>query len=492
VAAIAMARSHPLHQRIASIVDGARARGLRPVVALAMLALMAGFVVGVGGCKSEATHGGSDGSESLRRQQIARLEVFSAAKEQQSRAYAVRDGDAFFPAFQIFFQAAVRGDGNTVTNMYEDFKKRHGQYEHSVGDLPHTSYWSPVLEVALAYWDVMAGEPQYVQLAIDGILESIPGGSIYFGGTDPGRGLPTAFSRSQIDGDPFFTLTQNALADGTYLQYLRRTYGGRIYTPTEEDSQRCFAEYVTEAQRRLKENQLKPGENVKVVEGKVQVSGQVAVMAINGLLCKTIFEKNPDRQFYIEESFPLDWMYPHLSPNGLIMKISREPLTKLSEETLQGDRAYWQALMAKMLGHWLAEDTTVPTVTEFVEKVYARKNLQGFGGDPRFIRNQHPQKLFAKFRSSIAGVYAWRIGKAGSPEEEQRMIREADFAFRQAFALCPYSPEAVFRYVNLLIQQQRFSDAALIAATAAKVVPENKAFRNLVNETERLRTSQRR
>lgn len=489
VAAIAMARSPQLQDRIAAIVDGSRTRGLRLRSALALLALMGGFVVGVGGCKTDAMRRGQFDSEALRQRQIAQLKVFSAAKEQQSRAYAARDGDAFFPDFQTFFQAAVRGDGVTVTNLYENFKKRHGQYEKSVGDLPHTSYWSPVLEVALAYWDVMAGEPRYVQLAIDGIIPSIPAGSIYFGGTDPGRGLPTAFSRSQIDGDPFFTLTQNALADSTYLEYLRRTYGGKIETPTEADSQRCFAEYAADAERRLKEKKLKPGEDIRIVDGKPQVRGQVAVMAINGLLAKTIFDANPDRQFYVEESFPLDWMYPHLSPHGLILKINREPLTELSAETLRRDREYWRGLLAKMLGEWLAEDTPVRTLTDFVEKVYVRNNLHGFQGDPRFIRNQHPQKLFSKLRSSIAGVYAWRIHNAKGPEEKERMIREADFAFRQAFALCPYSPEAVFRYVSLLVQQHRIEDAALIAEAATQLVPKDKTFQNLKTELERVKAS---
>jgi len=90
------------------------------------------------------------------------------------------------------------------------------------------------------------------------VINSIPAGSIYFGGTDPGRGVPTAFCKSSIDGDPFFTLTQNALADGTYLEYLRAMYGGKIYTPTGEDSQRCFQEYMTGAMSRLHENKLKP------------------------------------------------------------------------------------------------------------------------------------------------------------------------------------------------------------------------------------------
>ena len=52
--------------------------------------------------------------------------------------------------------------------------------------------------------------------------------------------------------------------------------------------------------------QIMPGEDVHVdPSGKMQVSGQVAVMMINGLLCKVIFDHNPNNEFYIEESFPL-------------------------------------------------------------------------------------------------------------------------------------------------------------------------------------------
>ena len=53
--------------------------------------------------------------------------------------------------------------------------------------------------------------------------------------------------------------------------------------------------------------------------------------------------------------------------------------------------------------------------------------------------------------------------------EKERMAREADFAFRQAWALCPDSTEAVFRYVALLMDQQRVADALLVAETAAQM-----------------------
>src|SRR6266516_688075 len=166
-----------------------------------------------------------------------------------------------------------------------------------------------------------------------------------------------ALQKSHVKGDPFFTLTQNALADGSYLQYVRAMYGGKISIPTDEDSNKCFNEYMADARRRIQEKKLKPGEDVREVDGKVQVSGQVAVMAINALLAKIIFDRNPDREFYLEESFPLDWMFPHLSPDGPILKINRQPLAELPADILEKDREYWTLALEPLIGAWLQYDT---------------------------------------------------------------------------------------------------------------------------------------
>ena len=64
-------------------------------------------------------------------------------------------------------------------------------------------------------------------------------------------------------------------------------------------------------------------------------------MAINGLLTKVIFDKNPGHEFHVEESFPLDWMYPHLVPFGVIMKINREPVPEMTQEMIDKDHACW-------------------------------------------------------------------------------------------------------------------------------------------------------
>ncbi len=492
VAAIAMARSSQIKGRISAIVDASRARRARPLTAITILAFMGAFILSVGGSNS-ATSPGQTEAASLRQEQIERLESFAQAKEQQSRELAAKAGEKITPEFQRFFDAATSGDWQTVTNRFEYFKQHHPQYEkgtNTVEEGLRTAYWGPVLELCLAYDHVALCEPKYTALMADGIINSIPAGSIYFGGTDPGRGVPTAFCKSSINADPFFILTQNALADGTYLEYLRAMYGGKIYIPTGEDAQRCFQEYMTDAQRRLAENKLKPGENVKMVDGKVNVSGQVAVMSINGLITKVIFDRNPDQEFYVEESFPLDWMYPYLEPHGLIMKLNRQPLAQLLAETLARDREYWSRLVAGMLGDWLDEKTPVSEVAAFVDRVYVRHNLKGFTGDPRYLQNHYAKASFSKLRSSIAGVYAWRLGGADesapreyqpkSEAERQALLVETDLAFRQAFALCPSSPEALFRYARLLLQSNRTDDALLVAQTGLKLDPDNRQVMGLV------------
>src|SRR5206468_2655649 len=149
------------------------------------------------------------------------------------------------------------------------------------------------------------------------------------------------------------------------------------------------------------------------------------------------------------------------------------PLETIPEERIKRDREFWQQRVDGMIGAWLTEETPVQTVAEFVEKVYVRKDLSGFRGDARFVQNDHSQKMFSKFRSSIAGVYNWRLNNSKSPQERERMKKEADFAFRQAFAICPTSPEVLFRYVNLLLSEKRIDEALWIGEAARKASPEN-------------------
>ena len=268
----------------------------------------------------------------------------------------------------------------------------------------------------------------------------------------------------KFDRRDVYIITQNALADGTYLEYIRAHYnrseqrdtpffqemlrgqrereknlytnalaravapldrflterGARIearrraegvypkkeiHTPTVDESQRSFTEYMQDAARRRQLGQLKPGEDVREdrASGKVSVSGQVAVMQINGLLTKVIFDANPENEFYVEESFPLDWMYPHLTPFGIIMKINRQPLAEITEDVIKKDHEFWSKYSERLIGNWISYDTSISNICAFAEKTFLRRDLSGFQGDPKFVRDDDAQKAFSKLRSSIGG-----------------------------------------------------------------------------------------
>jgi hypothetical protein len=412
-----------------------------------------------------------------------------------------------------FFDAAERGDWQGTTNLFErlqkasgratayrpppkgfsgavrtwfdEFTKRRRRFQPTPA--LNTALWCPIHEtlgVAEVFHD---WDGRLLHRYGGDIIASIPTNSIYFGGTDPGRFVITALSQSHREARPFFTLTQNALADGTYLDYLRQMYGNRIYIPTTTESQNVFNDYLKDAQARLQSGKLKPGEDVRTANNRVTVSGQVAVMEINARLAKIIFDQNPGREFYVEESFPLEWMYPHLSPRGLIFKLNREPLSELNEALVREDHDYWRRYVGQLIGDWITEDTSVEEICAFAERVYRRKDLGAFRGDQAFARNDAAQKCFSKLRSAIGGLYAWRATHAEESEEKRRMVKEADFAFRQALALCPYSPEAVFRYVQLLLSQDRRKEALLVAETCQRIDPANTQVAGLVEQLKKFR-----
>jgi len=315
--------------------------------------------------------------------------------------------------------------------------------------------WETVKELDGAFNCFATGGEKYSALFGREIIDSIPAGSIYLGGTDPGRFVITAMCHSQPAGDPFFVLTQNELADESYRQYLQEMYGTKIYIPTVTDQEACFRAYAAE------------------IKAKPTEPGLIGIMKIRALLAKVVFDKNPDREFYLEESFPLDWMYPYLEPHGLIFKINRQPVAKFSDETLRYDHDFWTNQINPMIGSWLDDKTTVKAIAAFAEKTFARHDFSGFAGDTNFIQNGYSQRMFSKSRSAIAGLYAWRAQNVHDESEKQRMIRAADFAFRQSWGLCPDSPEVIFRYINFLLMQNHIEDALLVAETAA-ALPQSK------------------
>jgi beta-lactamase regulating signal transducer with metallopeptidase domain len=474
--AVAMARPSGLELRVTAILDGRRNRNrIAKMTVASVIAAVFGFGLLVGSYGAETF----PQRWSLENSKVAgQLKSFLAVKNAQEGTLIEADEKYFstnFPSLvsklmlpdcQPFFAAAANGDWQTLSNHWSELEKHTLGLSKATNGYPHGMWLQPMRETYGAIEAFAAGNEKYSKAFGDDVIQSIPSGSIYFGGTDPGRFIVTALQKSNLDGNPFYTMTQNVLADGMYLNYLRSMYEGNIYIPTAEDSQKCFQAYEEDVAVRFQKKQLKPGEDVQISGARISISGQVAVMEINGLLAKVIFDKNPNREFYIEESVPLDWMRPNLEPHGLIFKINRQPLPGLSDEIVQRDHDYWSQYIQPMIGNWLNDDTSVEEVTQFAAKVFLRHDINGFTGDPQFVQNEYSCEMFSKLRSSIAGLYAWRMNQAAAAVEKASMAHEADIAYRQSLALCPYSPDAVKGYSDFLRSQNRDSDAVLVTEMA--------------------------
>ena len=239
--------------------------------------------------------------------------------------------------------------------------------------------------------------------------------AVFFGGTDPGRFVPTYMIYSAKFRPDVYLITQNALADDTYMSVERDLYGDEIWIPSKDDCSDAFSEYVTSL---TPEERLAKG--VVTENGRVQVTGALSVMDINAILTHKMFTHEKTRHsFYIEESYPIPWMYPYLSPHGLIMKIDRER-HGCDPVRATKDADFWD---------W-----------------YTRRLL----ADPMFRRDFAAQKSFSKLRAAIAGLYA----RQGRPDYAAQ-------AFREACAIYPASPESTFRYVQEILLPRQLEAVAL-------------------------------
>ena len=196
----------------------------------------------------------------------------------------------------------------------------------------------------------------------------------------------------------------------------RDLYGDEIWIPSKEDSAEAFNIYVDEVQRGVRQ----ANGDLRIENGRVQVTGALGVMEINGILTKMMFDHDRlHNAFYVEESYVIPWMYPYLSPHGLIMKINAEKTPYDAKRAAQ-DADFWD---------W-----------------YVRRLTK----DPMYRRDFAGQKSFSKLRSAIAGLY-----------NKQGRYREGAQAFREACLLYPISPEAGFRYAQECLLPFRRYDVAL-------------------------------
>lgn len=434
----------------------------------------------------------------IHRPQLANWETEAkrlfATKETQARGLAKEEAEEsgepkeMAPEVWPFFEAGKRGDWDNARRLYDQMRPRSYQFaanEQAIDDRFSSTTWQPVNETYRFLAQCSAADSRHLLDYGREVISSIPAGSIYLCGSDAGRFVITGLCGNQPAGDPIFVVSPNQMSDGIFLRYLESMYADKIFLLTADDSQTAFKDYMEDAERRSKENKLKTGEFFLVTNGMTQVQGMRAVFEIAARLTRTLFEKNPSRNFYVDfvnDGFPIEWMYPHLLPHGPTLRINHEPLGELGHEAIERDRAYWTKRVALLLGDWLKDETPISEVCRFAETVYVRKNLIHFRGDTNFVmtaRSWHRQAahlgasaVWGHARAAIASVYLWRVLHAKTVEEKRQMMVETDFAFRQAFALCPYSRETVFSFVSHLLTTGRAQDAIEVAKIAVALNPE--------------------
>ncbi len=340
-----------------------------------------------------------------------------------------------------FFDAVEAGDWDQIKARFDALKRGDGSASADApGRRPGMEpLWPAILET---YGTVEQAHAWPAQKFLDygeAVLGSLRPGMVYVGGTDPGRFIPTLLNETG-EGERHIVLTQNALADNSYLDYINSLYADRFGTLASEDSQRAFQNYMADAQKRLlhdqqfpdEPKQIRPGEDVKLIDGRLQVSGQIAVMAINEILLQTLMAKNPDLSFALEESFPLKSTYDGAVPIGPIMELRAE----------DGQNALTAERVAQSLDYW-------------------RATTQQMLSDPESSGSPETLKSWSKMADGQANLFA-----------ERNYTGEAEQAYRLSMEMWPRNIESVSGLSQLLVRTGRADEARRLVEDFARSHPD--------------------
>lgn len=295
------------------------------------------------------------------------------------------------------------------------------------------------------------------------MLKDLPEGAFVFGGTDPGRFVPTymilgeSFVKPKHRRDPDFDrrdlviVTQNALADAFYQRYIHDHYG-----PDRPEAQGWFEHWLGRHEQYPEEPTVLPNEaelmdivrqvSMSLPPGADPQDPAIGVLYHAGI-AEWIFQKNKDqREFFIEESFPMEWSYAYAVPHGLLYRLNPEPLEELPASAVEEDFRFWNAFVDRLLG------------------------------DPKFHVDFDAKRSFSKLRNTTGNIYRWR-----------KMWPEAERAYRQALQLHANNMESLLALSEILRAQRRWEEMTEIWDRAMVGDPNNRSVRQARGRITRLR-----
>ncbi|MEO6054094.1 MAG: tetratricopeptide repeat protein, partial [Chthoniobacterales bacterium] len=237
-----------------------------------------------------------------------------------------------------------------------------------------------------------------------------------------------------FDRRDLYIITQNALADGFYEKYIRDHYG--VDRPT---AQNAFERWLGRDKQYPPSPLIFPTKQESEVEAKAMVEEKhVSKPEEMGTLyhsavAKLIFELNKkDHEFFVEESFPMEWSYPYAVPHGLVYRINPEPLESLPKDVVEKDFAFWNDYIKKLTSN------------------------------PMYFQDYDAQRSFSKLRVTMGRIYSFR-----------KMKKEAERALMQSLELWPDNLEALSVICELLWERGEYEKPIKLLAKAASDDPDD-------------------
>ncbi len=378
--------------------------------------------------------------------QIVARRAAQFARSRRGALYAIarQKNVAVPPEVEQFFDAAEAGNWEQAHALFTKLQADRKTEPHPA---ELDQLWAPVLTTLNALQQVHVWPAQEYLDYGNAILDSLRPGMIYVGGTDPGRGIPELLSAT-ADSEQHIVITQNGLADATYLEYLRLQYSDRLALPSADQAQSARADYLADFQKRFAHDQQFPDEPKQIQPGEQAGSADdlghwssISIMLVNERIMQMILQANPSLAFGLEESFPLKSTYADAGTLGPIMELRGvENQNPLTAETAAQSIAYWQSTAQQLLA------------------------------DPEAAGSPEWLKAYGKMADAQANLFA-----------AHGLNAQAEQAFGLSLQISPGLPESVFGYVQLLVDENRAPDALTVARTAAQLQPDNRQFADLVN-----------
>ncbi len=255
------------------------------------------------------------------------MAAFARERRAIAERWATKKGVTLSSEASRFFDAAAAGDSAKVQELFAVLDARRlpdGRRPANV-----KAIWDAIIDTYGTAFVVATWPADSLVEYARSVLATVPVGAIYLAGTDPGRFVPGLFN--DLSGtNNCIILTQNALVDPGYLDYVELLHGQRLACISTQDIQQAMQSYSLDAQRRARHDAenprgprlFQPDESLQVTpDGKVNSSGLGSIMAVNELLVRRLVEKNSGISFYLEETRPMKGLYTDALPAGPLLRL---------------------------------------------------------------------------------------------------------------------------------------------------------------------------